>query len=107
MSARAVLFPALLGVALAGCGATPVNYTSDLELNERPGLFSGEKGAFVFQAGGSAQDAPTAREREPASSGEFEEFQRWKKGRSASEQRELQEWREWREYREWKKQQGR
>lgn len=106
MNARTVLFPVLLGVALAGCGATPVDYTSDLELNERPGLFSGEKGAFVIRVGGSAKETPKAASQEPDRPGEGEEFQRWKKERSASEQREFQEWREWREYQDWKKQQG-
>ncbi len=107
MTAGSILFPALLGVALAGCGATPVDYTSDLELKERPGLFSGEKGAFVIRAGGSAKETPKAAMQEPAKPGDYEAFQRWKKERAASDEREFQEWREWREYQEWKKQLGR
>jgi hypothetical protein len=99
MSAGKVLLPALLGVALAGCGATPLDYTSDRELNDRPGMFSGEKGAFVIRVGEGARPAPTA--------SEYEEFQRWKNSpEQAGEQREFQEWREWQQYREWKKRQG-
>lgn len=85
MSARTALLPALLGVALAGCGGTPVAYTSDRELGDRPGMFSGPKGAFVIRLADS--DA-----------GEYEEFQRWKKDRSASEQNEFEEWRRWRKH---------
>jgi hypothetical protein len=80
------LFPALLGVALAGCGATPFEYRPDTELSERPGMFSGEKGAFVFRSG------------EAARSSDYEEFKRWKSSGERSEQREFQEWREWREW---------
>jgi hypothetical protein len=92
MSARTFLLPALLGVVLAGCGGTPVAYTSDRELGDRPGMFSGPKGAFVIRLADSAQ--------EPR---EYEEFQRWKKDPAASEQNEFEEWREWRE---WRKRQG-
>lgn len=104
MAARQVLSLALLGAALAGCGAAPSRYHSQLEIPEGPGLFSGEKGAFVFQVGGSAKEAPKDPAGEPSKPGEYEEFQRWKRERAASEQREFQEWRE---YQEWKKQHGR
>lgn len=106
MGARQALSLAVLGAALAGCGAAPFEYRSQREIPEGPGMFSGEKGAFVFGAGGSAKEAPKAAAQEPTRPGEYEEFQRWKKERAASEQREFQEWREWREYQNWKKQQG-
>ena len=89
MSARTLLPAALLALVLAGCGGTPVAYNSDRELGDRPGMFSGPKGAFVIRLAGSG--------------GEYEEFQRWKKDRPASEQSEFDDWREWRE---WKRRQG-
>ena len=105
MSVRRVLPTALLGAALAGCGGTPVAYTSDTELGDRPGLFTGPKGAFVLRLDDltrASGEAAAPRSAEHAD--EYEAFQRWKKGRSASEQSEFDDWREWRE---WKKRQGR
>jgi hypothetical protein len=100
MSARRLLPAALLGVALAGCGGTPVAYTSDRELGDRPGLFSGPKGAFVIRLADFAPEAREAAAPKPGDDpGEYEEFQRWKKDRAASEQSEFEDWREWREWR--------
>jgi len=79
MSARLVLSLALLGAALAGCGAAPFEYHSQREIPKGPGLFSGEEGVFAFRSGNTARPSD-----------------------ERSEQREFEEWREWRE---WKKRQ--
>ena len=50
MSARLVLSLALLGAALAGCGAPPFEYHSQREIPKGPGLFSGEEGVFALGA---------------------------------------------------------
>lgn len=84
----------LAGAALAGCSAAPAEYRSDLELNDRPGLFTGPTGKFTLHAYDSSRAAPAS---------EYEEFQRWRGSRDAAEQREFEDWRAWRE---WKKRQG-
>jgi hypothetical protein len=104
MSVNKALLPVLLGAALAGCTATPVDYTSDLELSERPGMFSGEKGAFMAGVSGFRTQAPKPPAPASAKPGDYEAFVRWKKERDVSEEQEFEDWREWRE---WKKRQGR
>lgn len=69
MRPRHALPLALLGVALAGCAAAPVEYRSAREIPPGPGMFSGPEGAFVFRSGASAP------------SSEYDEFIRWKRSR--------------------------
>ena len=57
MSARLVLSLALLGAALAGCGAAPFEYHSQREIPKGPGLFSGEEGVFAFRSGDTARSS--------------------------------------------------
>ena len=101
MSAKQVLLTALLAIALAGCAATAEDYASDRELGSRPGLFSGEDGAFVVRVGEGARPAPTA-----PTADDYEAFLLWKDSpQRAAEQREFDEWRQWQQFREWKKRQ--
>ena len=57
MSARLVLSLALLGAALAGCGAAPFESHSQREIPKGPGLFSGEEGVFAFRSGDTARSS--------------------------------------------------
>ncbi len=49
MDLRPALYVALLAATLAGCASQPLEYRSQLEIPEGPGMFSGEDGAFVFR----------------------------------------------------------
>jgi hypothetical protein len=81
-----------LAAALAGCGAAPFDYHPAGDIRPGPGLFTGEKGAFVFTP---AKPAPVA----ASSESEAQEFERWKRSAEGSaEYREFQDWREWREW---------
>jgi len=46
---RTTLTALALVVGLAVCGAAPLRYTPVDEIPDRPGLFSGEDGAFVIR----------------------------------------------------------
>ena len=82
----------LLGAALAGCNATPLEYHSPQDIPRGPGMFSGADGGLTMRTGDAkaiAQaDAPGSSVKPAAPT------------LSAEEYREFQEWREWRRARE-------
>ncbi len=114
----------ILGLTLAmlgGCGAKSFDYRSANEIPEGPGLFSGEKGAFVLYDSKQPRGHP---ERDAGSSpvekaraakfaedqAEFEayrEYLRWKDSATGTaEYRDFQDWKEWKAYRKWKESQA-
>lgn len=115
-----------LSLTVAGCGARYARYHSGAEIPDGPGLFSGEKGAFVFHSGRQdkietpapsvseevkagvdgtgATAAPVTNAPTSAEQQEFEEFKRWKAAnRDSAEYREFREWRDWKAFQAWKK----
>jgi hypothetical protein len=88
------LLAAALAAALAGCGATPVDYHHAGDMKPGPGMITGEKGEAVWKIDLSGKATPAA-----ASGNEAEEFEKWKRSAAGSDEyREFQDWREWREW---------
>ncbi len=118
-----------LAAALAGCGGQPVEYHSQNEIPEGPGMFTGEKGAAVFTlwerkttadatpaatdqkqrsatagaaAGQSAADTMgTPGGARAGAAGDYAEFEAFQQFRRMKESRSA-EYREFLEWREWK-----
>ncbi|HEY9529986.1 MAG TPA: hypothetical protein VIQ55_01255 [Burkholderiales bacterium] len=87
-----------LAAALAGCGATPVEYHHAGDMKPGPGMLTGETGEKVWRIdlGGTKPVAAPS---------EAEEFERWK--RSAAGTDEYREFQDWREWQEWKRRNAR
>ena len=93
MKNKTILPAALLAAALAGCGATPIEYHSQTEIPRGPGMFSGDEGGLAFRLSGfsgksaetksATPTAPAAAPNRPLSAEELQEF------------REFQEFKEW------------
>ena len=110
---------ALLAVVATACSAKRFDYHSDAEIPQGPGMFSGEKGAFVIysdneqkpsgalsksEAGPATVTAARPAPATDAELREFEEFKRWKEAnRDSAEYREFREWQEWKAFQAWKK----
>ena len=95
------LFAVAFAAALAGCGATPVDYHHGEDMKPGPGMITGEKGEGVWRIDLGGKTTPVA----ASSSNEAEEFEKWK--RSAAGTDEYREFQDWREWREWKRRNGR
>lgn len=98
------LLAVALAAALAGCGATPVDYHHAGDMKPGPGMLTGEKGEKVWVVD-LGRKTPTAAPAPAAASSEAEEFERWK--RSAEGTDEYREFQDWREWREWKRRNAR
>jgi len=87
---KTTLSAVLVGAALAGCNATPLDYHSPQEIPRGPGMFSGAEGGLTMRTGDTKEVAqPAATQAKPVAP-----------SLSAEEYREFQEWREWRRARE-------
>jgi len=87
---KATFFIALLGAALAGCNATPLEYHSPQDIPRGPGMFSGAEGGLTMRTKDAKETAPAAASQAKPVAPSL----------SADEYREFQEWREWRRARE-------
>ncbi len=92
-----------LALLLAGCAGDRFEYTPVGEMQDGPGMFTGESGEAIFSlrrepGAGTAGDSDP-----PGDYSEFLEYQAfrdWKDNNANSdEHREFQLWREWREQR--------